>query len=677
MSEHAPIRFASPATIQAGGKDSRPRRFDSTAYTGGELRVGGYSMPVVIDLAGLKPRNSVVANLDHDSSKRVGHIDEIENDGKTLRLSGLVSATGPAAMEFVGNADGGYPWQASVEAQPQKLETVSAGKDVQVNGRTFQGPIYIARKSVLSAVAFLPSGADDSTFVALAASLKEGNKTMAEFQEWLNEVMADTSELDAAQLANLHATYNGRREVTEADLEAVGPLITASSDPIDVEQRRISQIERACDREWGEHADVDKIAELKAAAIAGTISFSKLQNELFAQMVPPAQTVNRSRRDNNGSPAVIEAAICLSGGINRPEQHFSEQVLDAADKMRGVGLQGILIQGAAANGYSARPGERVTDGNLREILAYAMPGPREIRAGFSSINIPGILSNTANKFLMEGWTAVDLTSLRISGRASAKDFKTMTSHSLTGDFEFRKLQPTGSIEHGTLGEETYTNKVDTYARMLGITRTDIINDDLGALTAAPRRLGRGAALKLNDLFWTAFLNNATFYTSGRKNVSTGGGSALSSAGLAAAEVLFMNQTDPDGKPLGLMPSILLVPPTLKRTALELMNSSLVIGSTTADTPLPSGNTFQGAYSVESSPYMENATYTGYSAAAWYLLAAPSQMPVIEIAGLNGRVEPVVETAEADFSTLGVQLRGYSDVGVGVKEYRGGVRSAGS
>jgi hypothetical protein len=75
--------------------------------------------------------------------------------------------------------------------------------------------------------------------------------------------------------------------------------------------------------------------------------------------------------------------------------------------------------------------------------------------------------------------------------------------------------------------------------------------------------------------------------------------------------------------------------------------------------------------------MSNASYTGYSAAAWYMIADPAEMPVIEIAALNGRVEPVVETADADFNVLGVQMRGYSDIGVALQEYRGGVRADGS
>jgi hypothetical protein len=115
----------------------------------------------------------------------------------------------------------------------------------------------------------------------------------------------------------------------------------------------------------------------------------------------------------------------------------------------------------------------------------------------------------------------------------------------------------------------------------------------------------------------------------------------------------------------------------------LLNSQIIVGGTTAAgaTAATNGagnvNPFVGKYRLESSSYMENSNYTGNSTAAWYLLADPAVMPVIEIVALNGRVEPTVETATAEFDVLGVQMRGYSDIGVSTQEFRGGVRSAGS
>ncbi|MCL4193722.1 MAG: hypothetical protein KJZ87_18435, partial [Thermoguttaceae bacterium] len=62
--------------------------------------------------------------------------------------------------------------------------------------------------------------------------------------------------------------------------------------------------------------------------------------------------------------------------------------------------------------------------------------------------------------------------------------------------------------------------------------------------------------------------------------------------------------------------------------------------------------------------------------AWYLLAEPNDLPVIEIAFLNGQESPTIETADADFSVLGIQMRGYHDFGVALQDSRGGVKSKG-
>jgi hypothetical protein len=263
----------------------------------------------------------------------------------------------------------------------------------------------------------------------------------------------------------------------------------------------------------------------------------------------------------------------------------------------------------------------------------------------------------------------------ISSVRPVNDFKAITSYSLTGDNTYEKVAPGGEIRHGTISAESYTNQIDTRGRMIGLDRRDLINDDLGALTGVSRRLGRGAALSINRDFWTEFLNNSAFFTSGRNNVSTGAGSALSAAGLDAAVQKFTLQTDPDGHLMGVMPRILVVPPALETTARQLMTSELnVSGNTTA---APNRNVWAGRFTVVSSAYMQDSTLTGNSSAAWYLLADPNDVPVIEIAFLNGVETPTVETADADFGMLGIAMRAYLDYGIELQEYRGGVRSAGS
>ncbi|MFO0903708.1 MAG: hypothetical protein U0939_11950 [Pirellulales bacterium] len=120
----------------------------------------------------------------------------------------------------------------------------------------------------------------------------------------------------------------------------------------------------------------------------------------------------------------------------------------------------------------------------------------------------------------------------------------------------------------------------------------------------------------------------------------------------------MDQVDGDGKPIGIMPAIMLVPTALSAIGSQLYKS-LELRDTTANAKFPVANPHQGKFRVEVSRYLANAVYTGNSAKAWYLLSDPNDLPVIEVAFLNGQESPTIETAEADFNVLGVQMRGFA------------------
>jgi hypothetical protein len=176
-------------------------------------------------------------------------------------------------------------------------------------------------------------------------------------------------------------------------------------------------------------------------------------------------------------------------------------------------------------------------------------------------------------------------------------------------------------------------------------------------------LGRGGALALNDLFWASFQDDSTFFTTGRGNKKTTAG-ALSLANLKAIATMFRKLKDPDGNPVAVDPRILLVPSDIELSAAEIMGSALLVGGSSAG---PNVNVLAGRYQVVSTSYLS-------SAEDYYLLASPADMPVMEVAFLNGVQSPIVETAEADFNTLGVQMRGYFDFGVAKAEYLAGVKA---
>lgn len=506
------------------------------------------------------------------------------------------------------------------------------------------------------------------------------------FSEWLKANGYDESALTPANRKHLEAawktetappplppvpdpkpdaTVEDKLSIYEAESERVA-AITAQVEAWAAANPRATPEKMKQLRELRETAITDQKTSPKDFTLA-MFRFDRTVGPMI--LTPREQAVNGD---------VVEAAVCMAGGLENIDKHYSDQVLSTAHKQfrHGLGLHGLILHCAKRNGYT---GYDVKSNWYSAVKAGFGGGEMYASTtGPSTYSLPNILANIANKFLRVGFMAVDQTWSSISATRSVADFKTATTAALTGAMQYNKLPPSGEIKHATVSETVYTNKADTYGVMLGIDRQSLINDDLGALTTAGRRMGRGAALKLNDIFWTVFLNNSAFFAAGNNNVSTGGGSALGTAdgaAINAAEVKFLNQTDPDGKPMATMPTIMLVPPTLKNTAARWMGSQLFTPSGT--TGLGATNIFGGRYTVASSPYMENASYTGNSTAAWYLLADPNDVPVIEVAFLNGNQQPTVETEAAEFNMLGIAMRGYWDFGVSLQEFRGGVRSAGS
>ncbi|MFN3165576.1 MAG: hypothetical protein ACE37H_00765 [Phycisphaeraceae bacterium] len=619
--------------------------FRMVAYTGDAMRINGWRHPVVVDLQGLHiPSQRRPIRFAHSAFQGIGHSERIAAEGNQLIAEGVISRDTPAAKEVVTSGKRGFPWQASIGASVQNAELIRAGKFVNVNGRQFEGPVYVARKTTLGEISFVDLGADGATSATIAAQHKE-HHTMSESQD--TTTTTDRAKSSDAKPDNISVQASDESE----------DILNASRKQAADELRRQSAIRNTCG---------EKHAEIAAQAIEQGWSVEKAELEVLRASRPKATAPGSGQRnDSVNLPHVLAAAVCLAGGIQKPEEQFDEQTLDAADqRFRGqIGLQQLLLEAAWANGYDGR--------NFRADMRGVL------QAAFSTFSLPGILSNTSNKFLLEGFTAVESAWRSIAATRNVQDFKQVTSYRLTGGFEYEEVGPDGELKHAKVGEENYTNQARTYGRMFSLTRTDLINDDLGALTSVPRRLGRGAALKLNDVFWTAFLNNAAFYTTPRGNYAAGASTALGIDSLTQAEQLYLDQTDPDGHPMAISPSILLVPNGLLVTATQLMNATEVReDGNSSKTKYPTNNPHTGKFRVVRSSYLANAKYTGSSTKAWYLLAEPADMPVIEVAFLNGKQEPVVESADADFNVLGIQMRGYHDFGVALQEYRGGVKFKG-
>lgn len=657
--------------IAEGGKWTP--KFDILAYTGAEMNINGFRYPVIIDIGGLKASGvslkdaagpgaevKIPVRMNHDANQGVGHTTSIRVDGANVHASGIVSRTNPSATDFVESGKSGFPWQASVGVKVADVELLDEGYTTIVNGQNHKamgGPVSVVRAGELYEISLVDHGADSSTRATVAANRKE-NCMEDKKEKAIVDQAADATVSTGKVADDLEASGSG----------SVSAEINRMKSEREREQAMLNTVKK-----YRANVSVDKIEQLHASAEEEGWSAARFEREVLLAANSGVNTVNATVRDrgNDVNDKVVEAALAVSAGLKDPEKVYNQDVLDRVDDnfSHGLSLNEALCMGAERNGKRISS-HRDINGMLEASFS------REVRAaGASTMSIPTILNNVANKFLLQGYNYVEQAWRDIARIRSVSDFKQHTNVRLTGDMEFENLGADGEIEHATAGELSYTNQAKTTAKMFAVTRQDLINDDTGALSSTPQRIGRGAAIKFNKDFWTEFLDNSDFFKSDNDNYETGAATALGIDALKTIADTFASQTDADGNPLGSMPRILLVPVSLQVVARQLMQST-ELRDTTASTKYPVANPWAGMFNVVISQYLQSSALTGYSSKAWYLLADPMDIPVIEVAFLNGVQTPTVEQTDADFNRLGIQFRGFFDYGVSKQDYRAGVKAKG-
>ncbi len=143
------------------------------------------------------------------------------------------------------------------------------------------------------------------------------------------------------------------------------------------ESKRIAGIRKVC---------ASKHTEIEARAIEEGWSVTKTELAVLRIERPKAPDQQASqpmyRRE------VLEAACCLSVGLDETKllKAYGERTLNAADPLRHIGLRELVAECARLEGH--------------DIPRVFGDGTATIRAGFSTMSLPGILENVMNKTLL-------------------------------------------------------------------------------------------------------------------------------------------------------------------------------------------------------------------------------------------------------------------------------------
>jgi len=123
---------------------------------------------------------------------------------------------------------------------------------------------------------------------------------------------------------------------------------------------------------------------------------------------------------------------------------------------------------------------------------------RHHQAAFSTVSLPGILNNVANKKLLRSFEAQPIIATRICSQGELNDFKESERYRMTDVGDIEQVAPDGELKHGGLAEEKATNQLGTFGKIFTLTRQMIYNDDLGAFLKVPRAWARGRPGRLTS-----------------------------------------------------------------------------------------------------------------------------------------------------------------------------------
>jgi ribosomal protein S25 len=294
------------------------------------------------------------------------------------------------------------------------------------------------------------------------------------------------------------------------------------------------------------------------------------------------------------------------------------------------------------------------------------------RALHSTSDFPEVLSAVTNKMLRQAYEAYPRTFIPFCRKVLATDFKAMQRVQIGEAPQLLKVGEGGEFKRGTIAESKESYRIETYGRVVGITRQVLINDDLDAFTRIPAMYGTAIATLESDVVWGIVTANANMadgvplFHATHKNLAASG-TALSVTAIGDGRTAMAKQTGLDKKTvLNVRPAYLLTPAALELAAEQIIAQNLVPAKT-GDVVPQSIRTLTPI----SEPRLDTA-----SATAWYLVANPAQIDTIEYAYLEGQQGAYIETRNG-FDVDGVEIKCRLDFGAKAIDWRGLYRNPGA
>jgi len=431
-----------------------PKKVKFQGYSGDSVNLKdlGFDHPVVYDLETLTIKNQELP-INYNHNARIGQTNRIENNLANVFGTGEVTETNKAAEKILN----GTATESSMGLDATKMEVSYHANGMKANGRTFDGPHYLIKNTILDEVTFTEAGRDKWTGVRILNSELQKIKEKSMPKKVKNRQpkrQQQQQQLPARQKRQPeHRTPKPERIHNTIPMGKV--LLLNSKFPDYTEM-----IAEKLDLGWSYQR------------IENAVRLAHAEDNL---PTPP-------RFDNEEGTDTLEArllhALCKTPETTL-EKHYGKDVRDKICNMQPIGLHETMVLAARRLGQNFSGHSDVE--SMIDWLGKVNLG-RIQNTAFSSFSMPNLFERVTRFVVEESWKLDGFFAPGMCYEKSHDDFKPTESFRPSGGQMWEGLQNDGRIKHGHFGKETrYTAELDTKAQMVMFDRQTIINDDMGVI----------------------------------------------------------------------------------------------------------------------------------------------------------------------------------------------------
>lgn len=684
------------ASVRSGASsyDEKTRSVKAIATTENPARVFDYDryeyVNEILLISGMElPGNGQVPLLDSHSRYSVDDVRGSARDFTITDVDGVPAyettvcfADDDAGRALEGKVRDGHLTDFSVGYLTYKSHSyyIPEGQKQIIEGKEFEGPTIVRTKWKIKELSATPIGADEAAKArsdSMANNQHKGDEPMpAELKKRQQEAaLAERTRINAIRTRALskgidEENINGmiERGLSVEDADAHIVTILAQRDagggnpsPGDVKKREdeVALAERT------------RIGDIRKRGLA-----AKLNETVIDDMIGRGLSLGDAALEIVDALEKRQAPAMGAGRIEMGE--------DGRDKFRSAAADGLAMRSGIhvekpAAGYEefrgrslerlaeeciTRSGGSIAGMGRNDIAKVALGMNSRSFAGLSTSDFPSLMSDVANRVLVDAHAEAEVTWNVISDIVDAADFRPINLVDMGGFPELQLVGENGEYKDVKFEEGKETYVVKRRGNMFRLTYEMVRNDDLRAFLRIPRMFGSAAQRTVNNAVYGLLSSNPTMgdgkalFSADRKNLVEGDLRAAPSIDTLSEGRRLMRRF----KDLGGEAALNLTPKFLVCGSMHENNVDVILAS--------AGMPQTGMSSTVTNPWkgrltpVIDAVLDGYSEETWYLLPAVNSSPVIEVAFLDGEQAPYLDS-ELDFDSDGIKYKCRLAFGAGI------------